>query len=80
METFLYSFLPFIAGGGVSTIISLKYARKNNKLDFADKAMKFMEEQNDKTNARVERLEKRIDDLEEISCIRENCNIRQKAI
>ena len=80
MENYLFSFLSFVAGGGVTSIISLRYARKNNKVDFADKAMKFMEEQNDKMIERVEKLEKRIDGLEEISCIRENCEIRQKTV
>jgi hypothetical protein len=76
----MYPLLTFISGGGISTFISLRYARKTNKVDFADKAMKFMEEQNDKMIRRVEKLEIRLDELEEISCTREGCNIRIKAV
>ncbi len=77
---YLSTILAFVSGGGISTIISLKFARKSNKVDFADKAIRFMEEQNDKMIKRVEALEKRIDDLEEISCLKIDCAGRVRAV
>ena len=77
---YLSTILAFVSGGGISTIISLKFARKSNKVDFADKAIHFMEEQNDKMIKRVKALEKRIDDLEEISCLKIDCTGRVKVV
>ena len=39
-----------------------------------------MEEQNDKMIKRVKALEKRIDDLEEISCLKIDCTGRVKVV
>lgn len=70
---FILPLLGFISGGGISTVIAIKYTKKNNKLDYADKAVKFMEDVQDKMNVRIHDLEIRIETLEEISCIQVNC-------
>jgi hypothetical protein len=68
--------LGFLTGGGITAIASLRYMKKTSKLDYADRAMKFMEDQNTKLIVRIEALENRVDILEPISCKRMDCNIR----
>jgi hypothetical protein len=73
---YLFPLLSFVGGGGISTLIHVRYAKKNNKLDYADKAMKFMEDVQDKMNGRINELEGRIKTLEETACISMECNDR----
>jgi hypothetical protein len=73
---YLMTALGFITGGGMTAIFSVRYVRKNTKLDYADKAIKFMEGRQDKMQEQVKDLETRIDDLEQISCIRHDCTER----
>lgn len=75
-ELYLPSIIAFLTGGGITAVLSLKYQKKTSKLDYADRAMKFMEDTNEKLIERINELEKRIDNLETISCKRLNCQIR----
>ena len=76
MEYYIPTILAFFTGGGITAVLSFRYAKKTSKLDYADRAMKFMEETNEKLIKRVEILEQRVDTLEPISCRRIDCKIR----
>ena len=54
-------------------LLNWKTAAKSDKVDYADKAIKFMDEQNDKYTARINGLEERIEALEKIICKNTNC-------
>ena len=86
MEYYITTFIAFVTGGGVTAVLSIRYARKTTKLDYADKAMKFMESVNDEMGKRYDELGKRYDELgqrvknlEDSSCINFDCNERIKA-
>lgn len=76
MEYYITTILGFITGGGISTVLTLRYFRKGKKLDYADKAINFMEEIQNKMNQRISDLEARINSLEQISCVQLNCDDR----
>ena len=80
MSEYIFPIIGFITGGGISTVLSVRYLRKNSKLDYADKAIKFMEEQEAKLLSRFSTLEKRVTDLEKISCITTNCKKRKVSV
>jgi hypothetical protein len=79
-----YTIIAFVSGGGITGLISsfvtLRYATKTPKLDYTDRLGDFWEKQNEKIIARFEGLEKRIDELETMSCERADCKIRIKSI
>lgn len=73
---YLSTIIAFITGGGITAVASWRFVKKTSKLDYADRAMKFMEDQNIKLIVRIEALENRVDTLEPISCKRMDCTIR----
>lgn len=73
--------ISFIVGGGLSTILTMKYVRKTNKLDYTEKAIKFMNEQYDKVLKKNEDLERRVELLEAfvpVACFNYQCELRIK--
>jgi len=73
---YLPTTLAFLTGGGATAIVSLRYIKKTSKLDYADRAMKFMEDQNIRLVSRIDLMDKRIDALELISCHKTDCKNR----
>lgn len=63
MEQYLFPIITFLTGGGISTIISIRYARKSAKLDFAEKSMAFMEKVNDTMQEKYDEIKKAYDEL-----------------
>ena len=73
--------LSFITGGGISTLISLRYLRKNGKIDYTEKAIAFIEKQYDDVLAKNKELHERVTALEKLIpmvCFRLDCEKRQK--
>ena len=73
---YLNLIISFVVGGGLSTLVNLKLSSRTQKVDFADKAVKFMEVQNDSLMARVEKLETDVETLLNFKCERPNCPTR----
>lgn len=65
---YLSQILIFITGGGLFALLNWKLKAKTDKVDYADKAIKFMDELNDKYTVRINDLEARIEALEKIIC------------
>ena len=70
------SIIPAFAGMGIIKLFSWRIAAKSDKVDYADKAMKFMEDLNDKYTARINDMETRIEALEKLSCKKVECESR----
>ena len=73
--------LSFVAGGGISTLISLRYIRKVGKIDYTEKAITFIEKQYDDVLAKNKELHDRVTALEKLIplvCFRLDCESRQK--
>jgi len=77
---YLPAIFGFLTGGGLSAIASIRYIKKNTKLDYSDRAIKFMDDQNKIITQRFEKLEARVKELEKISCERLECKTRIKSI
>lgn len=75
---YLSTILAFITGGGLTALISARWTRKNSKLDYADRAIAFMESQNERLILRIDKMGKRIDSLEVVSCQKLECKNRIK--
>ncbi|MDP2059609.1 MAG: hypothetical protein Q8J97_07710 [Flavobacteriaceae bacterium] len=79
-----YTILGFISGGGISalvtSLISLKYAKRTQNLEYTEKLSAFWNKENESQRARLDNMEAQINELYEISCIRKSCAIRKKAI
>ena len=58
--------LSFITGGGISTLISLRYIRKVGKIDYTEKAITFNEKQYDDVLAKNKELHERVTALEKL--------------
>ena len=76
MMEYLSLILSFILGGGLSTIFTVKYVRRAGKIDFADKAITFMEKQNNSLMKRVFDLESDVKALKTLKCERIECQTR----
>lgn len=80
----LYTILGFISGGGitavVSTILTLKYAKKTPQLDYTERLSAFWNKENENWIKRVEGMESQIQELYEMSCINKQCSNRKKAV
>ncbi len=63
----------FIAGGGFTLFLNWKIARKIQKVDFADRAVNFMAEQNDRLMKRVDKLEVDVAKLMNLKCEKTDC-------
>ena len=73
--------IGFITGGGISTLISLRYLRKKGKIDYTEKAIAFIEKQYDDVLAKNNQLHERVTALEKLIpmvCFRLDCEKRQK--
>jgi hypothetical protein len=73
---YLNLIVSFVIGGGLTAFLNWRIRSKTEKVDFADKAMKFMEEQNDSLMKRIEVLEKKVNALETMQCKKIDCKIR----
>ena len=81
MLEYLSIILSFITGGGISTLISLRYLRKGGKLDYTEKAIAFIERQYDEVLEKNKELHERVTALEKLiplACFRLACAQRQK--
>ena len=81
MLEYMSIIIGFITGGGISTLISLRYLRKNGKIDYTEKAIAFIEKQYDDVLAKNKELHERVTALEKLIplvCFRLNCEKRQK--
>lgn len=79
MLEYLSIIISFITGGGISTLISLRYLRKAGKIDFTEKAIAFIETQYDDVLAKNKELHERVTALEKLIprvCFRVDCKIR----
>jgi hypothetical protein len=86
-EYILSTVIGIVTGGGLQTLFSLRYARKKTKLDFADQAIRFMEEVNERQqkqyaelSAKHEALTAKVQELEAASCIKFTCKDRKRAV
>lgn len=73
----------FIIGGGLTTLINWKLQKRSQqiltdvqKVDFADKAIGFMDRQNAGLMERICKLENDVKKLLQFKCEREKCNKR----
>jgi len=60
-------------GGGITAFTNWRIAKKTTKVDFADKAIQFMEKQNDGLMRRVTRLEDEVKNISKLKCERVMC-------
>jgi hypothetical protein len=80
MNDYLSTIISFIAGGGLSTLISLRYMRKAGKIDYTEKAIAFIEKQYDDVLAKNQELHERVTALEKLIpmvCFKHDCEFRQ---
>jgi len=66
MLEYISTIISFITGGGISTLISLRYIRKAGKLDYTEKAITFIEKQYDDVLAKNKELHDRVTALEKL--------------
>jgi hypothetical protein len=81
MLEYLSIIISFITGGGISTLISLRYIRKVGKIDYTEKAITFIEKQYDDVLAKNKDLHERVTALEKLiplACFKVDCENRQK--
>ena len=81
MLEYLSIIISFITGGGISTLISLRYIRKVGKIDYTEKAITFIEKQYDDVLAKNKELHDRVTALEKLIplvCFKLDCDQRQK--
>lgn len=81
MLEYISIILSFITGGGISTLISLRYLRKNGKIDYTEKAIAFIEKQYDDVLSKNKELHDRVTVLEKLIpmvCFKMDCEVRQK--
>ena len=81
MLQYLTILISFITGGGISTLISLRYLRKAGKIDYTEKAIAFIEKQYDDVLAKNKELHERVTALEKLiplACFKVDCENRQK--
>jgi hypothetical protein len=81
MLEYISIILSFITGGGISTLISLRYLRKASKIDYTEKAITFIEKQYDDVLAKNKELHERVSALEKLIplvCFATDCVKRMK--
>ena len=81
MLEYLSIIISFITGGGISTLISLRYIRKVGKIDYTEKAITFIEKQYDDVLAKNKELHDRVTALEKLiplACFKIDCEKLQK--
>ena len=67
----------FVTGGGIMMFANWRLSKRNAKLDFADKAIAFMEKTNDGLMTRVTRMEAELKQLSKFKCEKIDCKTRQ---
>lgn len=87
MSQYFDMIIPFVLGGGITSLISIKYARRTAKVDFAKKSIDFMQNVNELMSKHYDELKKDYDDLAEkveelrtASCINFTCKDRRRAV
>lgn len=83
MSPFLSLLMSFIAGGGISTILTYRFIRKVHKLDYTEKAISFIEKQYDDVLKKNEELQARVAALEKLIplvCFVTSCPNRVKTL
>jgi hypothetical protein len=81
MLEYLAILASFITGGGISTLITLRYIRKVGKIDYTEKAIAFIEKQYDDVLTKNKELHERVTALEKLIplvCFKMDCTQRQK--
>jgi hypothetical protein len=81
MLEYLAILVSFVTGGGISTLISLRYIRKVGKIDYTEKAIAFIEKQYDDVLAKNKELHERVSALEKLIprvCFKMECDLRQR--
>ena len=81
MIEYISIIISFITGGGISTLLSLRYLRKVGKIDYTEKAIAFIEKQYDDVLAKNKELHERVTALERLiplACFKLGCELRQK--
>jgi len=81
MLEYITILVSFITGGGISTLISMRYINKASKIDFTEKAITFIEKQYDDVLAKNKELHERVSALEKIiplACFNQYCKNRLK--
>ncbi len=81
MLAYIALLLSFITGGGISTLLTLRYIRKAGKLDYTEKAIAFIEKQYDEVLSKNKDLQDRVETLEKLIplvCFVTNCPNRLK--
>lgn len=73
---YLNLILSFITGGGITLFANWRLNKRSQKVDFADKAIQFMEKQNDGLMKRVSALEAEVKSLSKFKCERMECSQR----
>lgn len=75
--------ISFIVSGGLSVLFTWKIARKKSKLDYAEKAVNFWENQYDRVQSRYEivlnrlfALEIKVEELHKLKCTKADCENR----
>jgi len=76
MSEYITIILSFITGGGLTIFANYRINKRSQKVDFADKAVNFMEKENDKYIARIEKLEADVAKLFEFKCENVKCKNR----
>lgn len=72
--------ISFIVGGGISTLITLRYINKAVKLDYTEKVIALIEKQYDDVLAKNKELNERVTALEKLIpmvCFKMDCKMRQ---
>ena len=80
MLEYITILISFITGGGVSTLISLRYLRKAGKIDYTEKAIMFIEKQYDDVLEKNKGLHDRVTALEKLIplvCFKLHCKLRE---
>ena len=80
MIEYISIIISFITGGGISTLLSLRYLRKVGKIDYTEKAIAFIEKQYDDVLAKNKELHDRVTALEKLiplACFKLGCELRQ---
>ena len=81
MIEYISIIISFITGGGISTLLSLRYLRKVGKIDYTEKAIAFIEKQYDDVLAKNKELHERVTALEKLiplACFKMECKNRLK--
>lgn len=83
MNSIIIILLSFLTGGGITSLITLRWFYKTKKIDYTDKAISFIEKQYDEVVRKNHELSLRVDALEKmipLVCFVPDCPNRLKQI